>query len=216
MPTTSTALITTGIAGKKLVEKTVTDLYDLAKAEVGFQLKKRKAINYVDNIYRRIRQLRLVKTIWQLEKEIDLSGFYYPSKIQIENKRVALNQIADFGYDGNILIEGTVGQGKSILLRYLASVDFCLNRRVPIFLELRRVRQGQTLLSLVLGELNALGFEMSEQLFRFFADKGRLVLFLDAFDEVKEEVRQTLLTEIEDMTRQHEQLRVIATSRPDI
>ena len=75
--TTSTSLIVTGIAGKKLVENIVADLYEKAKTEAGFQLKKWKATNHIDTIFKRIKQLRLVKTILQSEKEIDLTSFYH-------------------------------------------------------------------------------------------------------------------------------------------
>jgi hypothetical protein len=212
---TSISLVATGIAGKKLVESVVADLYNLAKNELGQQVKKWKATNHADTIYKRVRQLRLVKTIWQIEKELDLTTFYHPTKVIIGGKRQTVHQIADFGYDGNILIEGTVGQGKSIFLRYLASVDFCLSRRIPVFIELRRLRQGQTLIAFALQELKALGFDMTDELFHFFAEKGRLVLFLDAFDEVKEELRQDVTAELENLLRQHEAFRAVVTSRPD-
>ena len=118
---TSTSLIVTGIAGKKLVENVVVDFYNLAKAELGQRIKKWKANNHADTIYKRVRQLRLVKTIWQIEKAVDLTSFYHPAKVVVGNQRKIVHQIADFGFDGNILIEGTVGQGKSIFLRYLCS-----------------------------------------------------------------------------------------------
>lgn len=138
----STALLAAGIAGKKLVESVVSDLYDLAKTEGGVVLKQLKVRRHSEIVYKKVWVLRLVKTIWQTEKEVDLSTFYHPSKVLVKNKRVAIHQIADLEYEGNILLEGTVGQGKSILLRYLASTDFCLNRRIPVFIELRRLRHN--------------------------------------------------------------------------
>lgn len=167
----------TGAATKKFIETVITDLYNLAKTEGGFQLKKWQAIRHVETVFKRVRELRLVKTIWQMDKAVDLLTFYYPAKIQVGENRVAINQIADLGYEGNIVLEGRVGQGKSILLRYLAATDFCLNRRVPIFIELRNYRQGQTLEEMALLELKALGFEMTDEVFLFFAKNGRLMFF---------------------------------------
>ncbi len=212
---TSTSFIATGIAAKKLVESVITDLYGLAKTEAGFQLKKWRAARHTDTVSKRVRELRLVKTIWQIEKEIDLTDFYFPSKVHVGKSRVSVHQLADLGYEGNIILEGTVGQGKSILIRYLAATDFCLNRRIPIFIELRRLRQGQSLEDIALQELKALGFEMTAEVFDFFAKKGRLLLLLDAFDEAKDELRQDLVANIERLIRQYESLTVVVTSRPD-
>lgn len=211
----ATSLVATGIAAKKLVESVTTDLYNLAKTEGGFQLKKWKATRHTDNVAKHVRELRLVKTIWQIDKAVDLLDFYHPSKVYVGKNRTAIHQLADLGYEGNIILEGTVGQGKSILLRYLAATDFCLNRRIPIFIELRKFRQGQSLEELGLLELKTLGFEMTEEVFGFFAKQGRLVFFLDAFDEAKEELKQDLIANIERLIRQYEPLTVIVTSRPD-
>lgn len=128
MTATATALLASGIAAKKAIEHVVTDLYNLAKSEGGFQLKKWTATSHIDSVYTKARAIRLVKTILQPEKAVDLSSFYYPSKIRVEKNRVTINRFSDFGYDGNILIEGTVGQGKSIFLRYLASVELFNSR----------------------------------------------------------------------------------------
>lgn len=212
--TASTSLIVTGIAGKKLVENVVVDLYELAKRQAGFHLKKWKAANHADTIYKRIKQLRFVKTILQSEKEIELTSFYHPSRIKIGNKRAIVHQLADLNQDCNVVIEGTVGQGKSIFLRYIASVEFCTTRRIPVFIELRRCRQGLSILEMALNELKVLGFEMTNEVFQFFVSQGKILLMLDAFDEVKEELRQDIIAEVEGLIREHEPLRVVITTRP--
>ena len=93
-PAGSTSIILTGVAAKKLVENVITDLYSLAKQEAGFHLKKWKAANHADTIYKRIRQLRLVKTIWQIEKEIDLTSFYHPSRVRISDRRIVVRNLS--------------------------------------------------------------------------------------------------------------------------
>ena len=212
---TSTGLLAAGFAAKKLVENVVSDLYELAKTEGGFLIKNLKNKKHSETIYKKIWAIRLVKTIWQTEREIDLSTFYHPSKVLVKHKRTAINQIADLEYDGNILLEGTVGQGKSILLRYLASSDFCLNRRIPVFIELRRLRSNTSLMSLIMQELSTLGFDMTEEAFHFFAERGKILLLLDAFDETKEELREDLISHMESLIRRHDKLNVMMTSRPD-
>ncbi len=212
---TVTALVFGGSAAKRTGEKIVDGLFEFAKQEAAVRLKNWKAKNHAENILKHIRQLRHVKTIMQTEKEVDLTKFYHPAKIEIDGKRKTINQLADINYDGCIVIEGIAGQGKSTFLRYLATVEFFTTHRIPVFLELRKIRQGQTLISLALQELKALGFEMDERVFNIFAKNGRILLFLDAFDELKEELRQDTITDIETLIRQNDQLRIVITSRPE-
>lgn len=61
------SLIATGLAGKKLVERVAEDLYELAKMHCSVQVKKWRDANNVDLIWKHVCQLRLVKTIWQVE-----------------------------------------------------------------------------------------------------------------------------------------------------
>src|SRR5262245_1542323 len=112
-----------GVAGKKLIETVVSDLYNLAKSEAKIQLRRWKAAGHIDTIYSRIRQLSFVKTIWQLEKEVDLRTFYFPTRIQVGDSRVVVQRLADLGVDSSVVLEGTVGQGKSIFLRHLATAE---------------------------------------------------------------------------------------------
>jgi hypothetical protein len=214
MAATIGAVILKGSAAKKVVESVVDDLYQLGKARANRELKKWKAASHVEMIGKQIKQIRLVKTILQPEKEVDLVAFYHPAQIKMGKTSIIVTRLSDIKHDGSIVIEGTAGQGKSILLRYLASSEFFLAKTIPIFIELRKMRPGQTLLTLALQELKVLGFEMDEGLFRLFASEGRFLFLLDAFDEAKEELLQDLISEIEDLIRMHEKLRFVITSRP--
>lgn len=63
--------------------------------------------------------------------------------------------------------------------------------------------------------MSTLGFDISEDTFHFFASKGKILLLLDALDEVKEELREGLISDVESLIRRHDQLNVIMTSRPE-
>src|SRR2546428_1554509 len=106
------------------------------------------------------RFLILVKTIWQAEKEIDLFKFYYESKLLLNNARVAIRQLTDIPYSGNLLIQGTVGQGKSIFMRYLVSTELIKGEALPIFVQLMRIGAGESVMHHVLRELKSLGVPM--------------------------------------------------------
>lgn len=203
------------VVGKKGLETLATDLSSLAKTSLSITVKNWKAKSHADVLFKKVKELKMVKTIWQMESSVDINTFYYPAKVWVKNKRTTVHQIADLGFDGNILIEGSLGQGKSIFLRYLSMVEFSLSRRIPIFIELRKIKSGQKLINFIIEELGTLGFEASERLFKLFASEGRLLLMLDAFDEVKEDLRENLIFEIESLLREHDELRAVITSRAD-
>jgi predicted NACHT family NTPase len=167
--------------------------------------------------YARSKQVRRVKTIWDVEKERDLVKFYYPSKVRSPGeKSKVVNKIDDFDFDGNLIIRGIVGQGKSIFLRYLAAREFELGERIPVFIELRRIEPNKTVVDAVIDELKNLGLaganvEIVEYLVRF----SRLVLLLDVFDEVVEEQTTGLVKELENLSVRLPKLRILVTSRAE-
>ncbi len=149
--------------------------------------------------------VRNVKTILQVEKEVDLATFYYPTKIETnDSNTTTIRDLDDLAYSGNTLFQGTVGQGKSIFFRYLASRELVKGKAIPVFVELRRIRQGQSFLGFLLAELGNLGLDMEEEFFRTLCDAGKVILFLDGFDEVSETNRSTVLSQIEDLWKRHE------------
>ena len=148
-------------------------------------------------------------------KEIDLATFYHPAQVKDGDGRRAVTTIDEVCPVGNVLIRGTVGQGKSILLRYLAATELVKGARVPLFLELRRIEPNRTIVQHALEEAKTLGLEMTEEILLCLFANGKALLLLDAFDEVHEDHRQALITELETLSKRCEGLRIIATSRPD-
>ena len=207
--------IAAAVAAKKAIERVVDVTYELGKAQFGRQIQHWKAKSKIDGIYKKIKNVRKVKTIWQVEKEIDLSQFYYPSKVRIGDKRKTIDDLSDFDYDGNIVVRGTIGRGKSIFFRFLTSQELLKGKAIPLFVELRRVKKDQTLSAQLLQELKSLGLEMNEETLLFLAKAGKIILFLDAFDEVKESQRSDLISEIEHFAKSYESLRMLISSRPN-
>src|SRR4051794_40867820 len=71
-------------------------------------------------LHQRTDRVRFVKTLWRVDDTQDLIDFYTQPHVQFEQTRCVVEDHSSFRYDGNILVKGTVGQGKSLLLRYLA------------------------------------------------------------------------------------------------
>lgn len=207
--------IVAAAAAKKALEKVIDDAYEVGKSQFGRQISRWKAKSKIDSIYKKMKNVRKVKTIWQVEKEVDLLKFYYPSKVIVDDERKEINDLSDFKYDGNIVIKGTIGQGKSIFSRFLTSQEMVKGKAIPVFIELRRIRKDQTLSAHLLRELKSLGLEMDEETFLFLAKAGKIILFLDGFDEVRESQRMDLITEIEHLAKSYDRLQILVSSRPN-
>ena len=64
-----------------------------------------------------------VKTFGQLDKDVPLSSFYYPTRLSGIDKLLEVDNLAQLPRTGNLVIEGTVGQGKSMFLRHLCAQE---------------------------------------------------------------------------------------------
>ena len=204
-----------GIAGKKLFEQLVVDVYRYISDKVGIKIKQWNTTSKRRTLFTKIHQVRKVKTIWQVDKTVDITTFYCDSHVVIDNKRQKITKMRDFGITDNLLISGIAGQGKSIFLRYLCSRELFLGNVIPIFLELRRVSKDTSLRDRIYLTFKTLGLTVDDELFDAVASSGKIVLLLDAFDEIPDNLKPAVLTDIEDLASTNENLRIIVSSRPN-
>ena len=121
---------------------------------------------------------------------------------------------------GNLVILGSPGSGKSVLLRYLAATcaeSGSEDALLPLFLRLRYYEQDR---DLTLIAENASKFAETElQLpmpagfFQNALRDGRCLVLLDALDEVPSEARYSVARRIEQLARNHPGCRFVVTSR---
>lgn len=200
----------------RLLTPLINDLYKGAKriGARGFQKWEEKT--FPRKLARRIRAIDEVKTIWSPEKEASLSSFYYPSKLMLEGKPKLATRLAEL--EGkNAVIEGTVGQGKSILLRNLAIEEILSNeaKRLPVFVELRSLSAKFTLQQAIIRQLSSYDIEVDDDSLSYLQRSGRLAYLLDGFDELEESLEKETLHELEFLSQKYPELLIIVTSRPN-
>lgn len=213
MPLATAAVIT---STARLLTPLINDLYKGAKkiGARGFQKWEEKT--FPRKLARRIRAIDEVKTIWSPEKEASLSSFYYPSKLVLEGKPKLATRLAEL--EGkNAVIEGTVGQGKSILLRNLAIEEILSNdaKRLPVFVELRSLSAKLTLQQAIIKQLSSYDIEVDEDSLSYLQRSGRLAYLLDGFDELDESLEKETLHELEFLSQKYPELLIVVTSRPN-
>ena len=134
------------VIGKPIFQKFVGEIYDYVTKEAGQKLRFWNTKKKIDNLYWKIYDIRKVKTIWQIDKNVDLVSVYCDTHITWDDKRHKIERIDNFRSTENILIQGIAGQGKSIIFRYLCSAELNLTKYIPIFVELKRVNKNQSLM----------------------------------------------------------------------
>lgn len=169
----------------------------------------------VDNIYQRAYEIETVKTIWERDKPVNLNSFYYPLSYgnKGSKRRIEIEDLTSFNEHGKIVIEGIAGQGKTILLRYLAGKALRMNGKIPVFIELRKISKENSLPKLIVDYLNNVGIKVSLDNFDKLLAFKKFVFLFDAFDEIQSKFIGETLHYIEQITSIHESL-VIVSARP--
>ncbi len=218
----------TTLTATKLLGRAVDDLYDFLKDKVSLTIDKKRVQRRIPALADRINSFRMVKTLWQIERPVDVEEFYCTSHVlipttvklsqigrQTHKKRMKIDCVSDFGNIGNIVISGIAGQGKSIFLRHLFIREFELGRRIPIFIELRKIEKDESLLDHISRFLDILDLGIDSRLSRILARSGKFIYFLDAYDEVPEIQKQRTLSELEYLAGTSPGSQFIVTTRPD-
>jgi hypothetical protein len=170
-----------------LLKKPLEDLYSLASGALQGQIAALKAQAKVKKLHKRLRESQRVKTIWHTDKPLSLASFFYPVSIEAPGapagKPIKVNGLDNLP-DPHTIIFGTVGQGKSILLRFLLGRELRSGNHIPLLCELRNV-ESQSLWEYLSGRF-AMLLEISPdaKLLTFFASHGKIAFLLDGFDEI--------------------------------
>ena len=198
------------------VKPIVESVYASGKANLAEQFKKVSLAKITRQLLSRARDVSEVKTLLCLERPVLLTEFYSPQYIvDTEGERKELVSPDALTPDKRAIIVGVAGQGKSILFRYLVLHELA-RRNLPLFIELRNFEHQDSLVDLLLAELNSLGFPAEHIVLDHLLGTGQCVLYLDAFDEVPPAKQAKARKQIEDLARKHADLRVFVSSRPSL
>lgn len=202
------ASILTSAIFKNIYNEVVNYLQDNVIPSLKINLKN------IDNVYLKASNVENIKTIWQVDKKININDFYYPSKILVETRKIFIERLNDFPSNGKIIIQGTAGQGKSIFLRYLVGKELKEGTTIPLFVELRKISPKISLEILIKEAIVELGINIDISQMKFIFGSTKFTIVLDAFDEIQEsEVKNTLIY-IESLCSKYYKQKIIISSRP--
>lgn len=211
MLATAAVITTTG----RLIAPLIADLYKGAKKAGATGLIRWEVATFPKKLARKLHVIEEVRTLWHPDKEVSLLDFYYPPKMVVGLQTKPLNRLSDLG-TGNFVIEGIVGQGKSILLRHLAMQEIVSNdaRSLPVFVELRSLTSKFGLAEAIDSQLANFDIDINNETLQFLFRSGRISLLLDGFDELDESLAKDTITQLTSYGTRFPELQVIVTSRP--
>jgi len=201
-----------------LLKKPIDELYASAEGDIKHKLSAIRSLTKVKALHKKLYETQRVKTIWHTDRPLSLTSFFFPVQI-VRNDPTPINPVRlknldPFKNNHNIIF-GTVGQGKSILMRYLLGGEIKTGTRVPMFVELRNVEDTPLRTFLAEKFSRLVGATADQELFTIFAEGGKISMLLDGFDEVEPSNVSRLMQEIEELSFSFPNCRIVLTSRPD-
>lgn len=170
---------------------------------------------YLTRLYKNV---SVVNIIDGKRREVILDDIYIPLTLKNINKTD--KYIVDgycpslFKSNSNVLINATAGMGKSTIIKKLILSIISNSSGIPILIELRRLSKN-TIIELVLEQLNQLTRAFDEELLLQMIDYGNFFFFFDGYDEVALDDKIQVTNQLNDFISKASNNYFIITSRPD-
>lgn len=174
---------------------------------------------YEEYIAKTSKNISLVKTIIYRKEPKFIYSIYECVGVKYGGNEIDTGNICNLFDIGNkILISGTGGTGKSVLLKHLFLNTIKETDYIPVMIELRNMNTQDikeiSLYEEMYKSLKNNGFNLSKEYFEVSMNEGAYVLFLDGIDEIKSDRKEKITREIKDLSEHYSKNRYIASSRP--
>ncbi|EKN6334433.1 NACHT domain-containing protein, partial [Yersinia enterocolitica] len=168
--------------------------------------------NYLE---RHVQSSLKIRTLLNPNDDITLDEIYYPLTLNTASNKdqVVIGDSQTLNFSGAINIIGIAGQGKSTILRKLFLEEIKQAERIPFFIELRNVEDGD-ILSHFKEVLKSFQIVITDSNVEYLLQSGKVVLLLDGFDEVRQKLATKTLNSIKNIMSSYA-CPVIITSRPN-
>lgn len=117
----------------------------------------------------------------------------------------------------NILILGTGGIGKSMLMRYFFLNTYSLGNYVPVLLEMRRISNQNpnaiSILDLIYSSMESFDVKLPREQFEYSLQHGEYLFLFDGLDEVKEDMYDETVKALQAFSSKYPENSCIITSR---
>ena len=172
---------------------------------------------YTTYIKRVLERYSRAKSFFVRAEPVSLYTMFVPLDLENPNRRVIAPDFHDvLEHNPHVLIGGSGGSGKSMMMRHLLLGCLQDAEYTPIFIELRDLNEtDKSLFEALRTTLGVHGLKVEEGFVERALQAGHLALFLDGFDELTENRRKSLAQEVRALTDRCPRTPVVASSRPD-
>ena len=192
----------------------VINKYGEAKVMLGtvFQL-------YLKNATERYNQVRTLATGQTPRKIIGQDNIYVNVGLQHGRKEIPTSTVEPILHvSKNILISGTGGVGKSMLMRYLFLNTANRGEYVPVLVELRRIGSlpldELSILELIYTCMQGFDVQLPREQFEYSLQLGKYLFLFDGLDEVKSSLAKETAAALQAFSAKYPLNPCIITSRP--
>lgn len=156
-----------------------------------------------------------MRTLINPNDDVTLEDIYYPLTLITASNRdkIIVGDNVTLPFSGIANIIGIAGQGKSTILRKLFLEEINYGNRIPFFIELRNVENGDVI-AYFKSLLSSLHLNVTDSNVEYLLQSGKVVLLLDGFDEVRQELTTKTLSSIMLLNNSF-YCPIIITSRPN-
>lgn len=196
------------------------NIWKLGKTALGsideaYKLKFKKG--YSDYLKNTREKYSKSKSFFIRDKPVDLYSYYVPIGVECGAHEIKKPEFKScLSFSKRIVIMGTGGSGKSILMKHLFLTCILDKRYFPILVELRDINTKKLTLDLYIVEtLKTYGFDSDGRFVDKAKKEGHFCFLLDGFDEVSYGLRKDLIDQIRTLSDKFSQCPVIISSRPD-
>ncbi len=201
-------------AGKTVLEKITQKCKDsLNKGEIDFRIAFEKYLTESE------KNISMAKTILYGQTPHHLYSFFERINIKNGRKRVDtsnVNNILSIGH--KIIITGTGGIGKSMLMKHCFLNAISNTQLIPVLIELRGLNEipkdNISIEDYVYDTLCIFGFKLEKEYFKYSLETGCYLVLFDGYDEVKNSLSSKVTKEIIDFSNKYPENYVIVSSRP--
>lgn len=200
---------------KQLFEKGKNFFKDLkAKDEIDFGIAFEDYLEYTSETYSKL------KTLLYKQTPKFIYSFYEPVGILRNRKNIIdtsdVNNVLEIGK--KVIITGTGGIGKSVMLKHFFLDTIKRTSLVPIFVELRSLnnlpKESINLEKHIYTIMRNHKFTLEKKYFDYSLETGSYVILFDGFDELKNDIAETITQEIFRFCDKYPDNYYVVSSRP--
>ncbi len=207
-------------AAENIAEKAIDSILDFIRDKYG---KACVATGNAFRVYLKNSEIRYnqVKTLADLSEPRYLEGpkgIYVDVFVKYKKKSVAVTTVDSLmNISRNIVIIGSGGTGKSMLMRHLFVSTYHIGNHVPVLVELRKIENAEkhALLNLIHSCIESFDVSLNQEQFEYSLRTGKYLFLFDGLDEVKEILRGETEQLIQDLSKKYPNNCYIISSRKE-